>query len=460
MLNINQKVEVTLSPNNMQYYKNKGYNIDILKQKSKNNKLAIPKGTTILVNLVDLPLKSHAYIHITCDYCGKDITKEFSVYNDQKQKSFLNKDACEGCKHLKVNESNTIRYGNKSHFIKPDIHEIKNQFEEKKYMLISEEYVDVHTPLEYICLKHIDKGILNIAYAQFKMGCGCKYCGYENSAEKQRNDYSDFQEEFLERGLIPITEKIVSYEDYVEYICPIHEDKGIRKISYAKFKSGQGCKFCGIDRMADVCRHDIEQVREKFKEKGYILISNTYINNQQLLQFICEKHKEEGIQLASYDKVSQNVQVCKYCYKESHSGENHWAWKGGVSELKTYLYSVLLDWKKDSMKSCNYKCIITGKRFDDIHHLYSFSFIFYEIFDYLNIKIKVKISEYTQDELELIKNKCIELHKQYPLGVCLTNEVHILFHKEYGYGQNTPEQFEEFKQNYFNGKYNDILAGD
>lgn len=101
------------------------------------------------------------------------------------------------------------------------------------------------------------------------------------------------------------------------------------------------------------------------------------------------------------------------------------------------------DWKIRSMKNCNYRCVITGKRFDVIHHLYGFNSIITDtklILGYVDDDIK----KYTSQEIEdFYKYFKIEQDK-HPLGVCLTNEYHHLFHIQYGYGNNTVEQWNEF----------------
>jgi len=38
----------------------------------------------------------------------------------------------------------------------------------------------------------------------------------------------------------------------------------------------------------------------------------------------------------------------------------------------------------------------------------------------------------------------------------MQKKYHIQFHVEFGYGNNTPEQFYQFIENYYDGKYKDL----
>jgi hypothetical protein len=105
------------------------------------------------------------------------------------------------------------------------------------------------------------------------------------------------------------------------------------------------------------------------------------------------------------------------------------------------------------MKACQYKCVITWKPFDQIHHLYGFGMILEETLKELKMPLYEKVSEYTQQELKSIVDKCMEIHYKHPLGACLSKGVHILFHTVYGRKNNTPEQFEEFKQRCSKGEF-------
>lgn len=155
----------------------------------------------------------------------------------------------------------------------------------------------------------------------------------------------------------------------------------------------------------------------------------------------------------------------KYCSPEcsqkhnriKFKGENNPNWQGGISQLYNYLRRSLLQWKNDSMSNCKYKCVLSNEKFHVIHHLYAFENIIQDTLLETNLELKSDISYYTQEELLLLSDKCLEIHYRHPLGVCLKENIHKLFHDLYGYGNNTPEQFEEFKRRYDIGEFNNIL---
>ena len=51
------------------------------------------------------------------------------------------------------------------------------------------------------------------------------------------------------------------------------------------------------------------------------------------------------------------------------------------------------------------------------------------------------------DELDIILQQFYKVQSMYPLGICLKKNIHKEFHDIYGYGDNTPEQFEKFLEN-------------
>lgn len=80
-----------------------------------------------------------------------------------------------------------------------------------------------------------------------------------------------------------------------------------------------------------------------------------------------------------------------------------------------------------------------------------------EVLEELSIDIKNKMDDYTDRELRDILDLFRIKQSEYPLGVCLTKEIHMLFHNKYGYGNNTEIQWNEFVTDFKNGKYNKEL---
>lgn len=77
---INKFVEVRLNNRYIQYWKDKGYEIPL--QKDKWNRLSVAKGTKIKVKVDDLSTKSNVKVLCKCDNCGKERYLKFEDYKD------------------------------------------------------------------------------------------------------------------------------------------------------------------------------------------------------------------------------------------------------------------------------------------------------------------------------------------------------------------------------------------
>ena len=56
-------------------------------------------------------------------------------------------------------------------------------------------------------------------------------------------------------------------------------------------------------------KHNIEYIREKFKEKGYTLISEYYINNKQKLDYVCGRGHKHSIRWNDFEQGH----LCPFC---------------------------------------------------------------------------------------------------------------------------------------------------
>ena len=141
------------------------------------------------------------------------------------------------------------------------------------------------------------------------------------------------------------------------------------------------------------------------------------------------------------------------CDKRCQLGLLRKAEESSYENLSEFVRRNNAEWKKKSMQNCNYKCVISGERFDDIHHIHGLNLILNDVLLHLNIEIKGEIDNYSDDELSSILYTFRTFQSKYPLGVCLKKEIHNKFHSLYGFGNNTTEQWHEFE---VSCKYNKI----
>lgn len=133
------------------------------------------------------------------------------------------------------------------------------------------------------------------------------------------------------------------------------------------------------------------------------------------------------------------------------TGELSSAWQGGKTKLKKYLRESINDWRLKHFQEANYQCDITGDHANlVVHHLdKSFSQIRDEILDEMGISIDLNnpIENIDTDTLNEICQRVKEAHENVK-GVVLSSELHILFHKTYGFRNNTEQQYYKFKEKY------------
>ena len=185
-----------------------------------------------------------------------------------------------------------------------------------------------------------------------------------------------------------------------------------------------------------------------------------------------EKMKEQWqdedfrkIQSETMEKLWQDEDFRKRQSELWQDEEMKWkmGYKGGITPISIHLRNlqILTQWRKDTYIRENSKCQLTGKSVhggnSDVHHLKAFSIIVEEAHNLHNIKIKPQVKDYTQEELKLLEEYVGSCHKDTSNAVLLSGDVHTLFHKLYGYGENTPEQFEEFRERYMAGEFKEIL---
>lgn len=320
------------------------------------------------VRVEDLDKRSTAAIvEVKCDYCGEIVSKSFDAYNKQREKIKSSKDCCKKCASIKFKESFIQKYGVEHPSQVSDILEKIKQGERNNFLIIQEEF---------------------------------KKVGYE---------------------LISTSSEYESVHIPLSYICPHHKDKGIQKISYNNLRHGKRCRFCSKEKTSSIQRLSGEFIYYEFLVKGYkpLFKAEEYINAQQLLPYLCCKHKNEGIKYISYSNLKAE-HGCYSCFVDRITGDKNHQWNPNLTNeerIKARSYTEYYSWRKQVFERDDYTCQCCGRRGGRLnaHHLINYS-------DDVNTRLALSN------------------------GVTICKSDHILFHKTYGYKNNTPQQYEEFKK--------------
>ena len=163
------------------------------------------------------------------------------------------------------------------------------------YKLLSSEYVNTSTLLDYECNKGHQEGM---TYLKFKRGGRCNKCN-----PKKRPTYESVKSAFEEIGYTMISTKYVKSIDKLDIIC----DKGHSiKLSYNKFTTGRRCVKCsGSYQMT------YDEIKEFYKNRNYVLLSpeSDYKTYQSTLKFRCDQGHVNDMKFMSI----RNGYKCSIC---------------------------------------------------------------------------------------------------------------------------------------------------
>lgn len=117
----------------------------------------------------------------------------------------------------------------------------------------------------------------------------------------------------------------------------------------------------------------------------------------------------------------------------------------GYHYINKRMRSLMMTWRYNYLKKANNTCELTGKQGNVVlHHIKSFNLILDEAFLLSGIEVKNKPNDYTDDEIHDLFEVFYDVHEKYSEYICIDETIHKEFHNEYGYGDNTREQWDEF----------------
>ena len=195
---------------------------------------------------------------------------------------------------------------------------IKQQIEEEGYTLLSSEYINSKTKLDYICPKgHFHSAPWN----KWINGHRCASCG-----GTKRHSYSYIKQLLNDNGITLLSNEYVNQNTKLEVIC---KNGHKHKTTWGSLKTNFGCPYCSKN-----AKPTFEEVKSIFKDADYNLLSEEYKNNHIKLDYICPNGHAHSITLNDF-KTGYRCPTCAYA---SVRGSGSARWKGGVSKNNLPLY--------------------------------------------------------------------------------------------------------------------------
>ncbi|MFB6800462.1 hypothetical protein ACFCVU_04460 [Peribacillus butanolivorans] len=258
--------------------------------------------------------EEHGYILLETEYknsqtlmryrCPKHSDKESKVrLSDLKRRGLV----CVYCSGFKA--------------MKKTFEQAKKEFKDRGYELLETEYINSTTYMRFRCPKHPDKE-LSIQLNRLIQGGTCPYCrGKEprpyrkGVTVKKTIEYA--RNVFEERGYSLLETEYKTIDTPMRFQCPKHPDKENKVRLHDLTGKGVGCVYCARESSANKRKHDIEVVREAFRERGYELLTTEYKNSRTPIRFRCPHHPDKET-VIRYNELKRG-HGCLWCAGKGRS---------------------------------------------------------------------------------------------------------------------------------------------
>lgn len=319
--------------------------------------------------------------------------------------------------------------------------------------LLSTEYVGINEPLKFKCNICGEEFTRNFHNVRRNDKFSCARCSRGRNLKIQ--DIKDFlAKNDINHDCELLSTTYKNTKEYLLFRCN-HCGKEFKRNTVQLKEGNFKCYDCLKKEQGGKNKKSIQDVKNFILENDInhdcTLLSTEYVNNSSRLLFRCNCCNRE------FERTFQTLQAKKTfkCFRCSHNLPEETE-TDIYSALKSFFRGKIYSWKQKMLKEKEQVCDITNKKDVELHlhHLTSFQSILNQASENTNIPLIYYPADYENNgyDLDILVEEFLKLHDQCE-AVLLSKEVHILFHRLYGYKDNTPEQYYEFKERYKKGEF-------
>jgi len=208
---------------------------------------------------------------------------------------------------------------------------VRNYFEEQNCELLETKYENSDANLRYKCVCNNESVT---TFCRFQRGGRCRECANVKNADRMRLSFDYVYNFFKKRNCKLLETEYKNNETKMSYMC---EQEHYTQVTFTAFQQGNRCAIC-----AGNAKYTYSYVRNYFEEQKCELLSDNYVNNRTILNYICECGSESVTTFT-------NFQQGKRCFQCGHdkSSKSGFVYKdyifpsGSVRRIQGYEYIAL-----------------------------------------------------------------------------------------------------------------------